>query len=167
MAEGVTLGSIFDRYAAAYPRLEGAGGEDIVLARNQRFTGREEAAAEGDEIAFLPPVSGGTGAYTHWIEDEAGGNFYALTREPIDAAKVGRRILRGEDGALVNFEGVVRNNTRGRATRFLDYECYEAMAVKTMAQIGREIAQGYAIGRMRWFTVWDGWRLERRVCWWR
>ena len=147
VAEGVTLGSIFDRYAAAYPRLKGLAGS-IVLARNQRFTGREEAAAEGDEIAFLPPVSGGTGAYTHWIEDEAEGNFYALTREPIDAAKVGRRILRGEDGALVNFEGVVRNNTRGRATRFLDYECYEAMAVKTMAQIGREIAQGHAIGRI-------------------
>ena len=147
VAEGTTLGSIFDGYAEAFPPMKAMAGS-IVLARNQRFSGREERAAEGDEIAFLPPVSGGTGVYTQWIEDEAEGNFYALTRAPIEAAKVGRKILRGEDGALVNFEGVVRNNTRGRATRFLDYECYEAMAVKTMAAIGREIARGHAIGRI-------------------
>ena len=149
VAEGAALGSIFDLCADRFPRLKALKGS-IVLARNQRFAAREETAEEGDEIAFLPPVSGGTarGPYTHWIEDEGEGNFYALTREPVDAAKVGREILRGEDGALVNFEGVVRNNTRGRATRFLDYECYEAMAVKTMAEIGREIARGHAIGRI-------------------
>ena len=49
---------------------------------------------------------------------------------------------------MVNFEGVVRNNTKGRATKFLDYECYEPMAVKMMAEIGREIARAHAIGRI-------------------
>jgi molybdopterin synthase catalytic subunit len=43
---------------------------------------------------------------------------------------------------------VVRNNTKGRATQFLDYECYEAMAVKMMAEIGREIARTHSIGRI-------------------
>jgi len=84
---------------------------------------------------------------TQVIEDDTG-NFFALTRVTIDAAGVARQILRGEDGAFVNFEGVVRNNTKGRATKFLDYECYEAMAVKMMAEIGRDIVKNHAIGRI-------------------
>ncbi len=103
---------------------------------------------EGDEIAFLPPVSGGSGALYARDLRRRQGHFFALTREPIDAAGVRAQLLRGEDGALVNFEGVVRNNTKGRATKFLDYECYEAMAVKMMAEIGREIARTHAIGRI-------------------
>ena len=57
-------------------------------------------------------------------------------------------LLRGEDGAFVNFEGVTRNNTKGRRTRYLEYECYEGMAVKMMAEIGRDIASKYDIGRI-------------------
>ena len=57
-------------------------------------------------------------------------------------------MLQGQDGALVNFEGVVRNNTKGRPTRYLDYECYEEMALKMMAQIGAEIASRHAISRI-------------------
>ena len=58
------------------------------------------------------------------------------------------RVLRDEDGAIVNFEGVVRNHSGGRATRFLEYEGYEAMAIKVMAQIGQELASTHAIGRV-------------------
>jgi len=90
-----------------------------------------------------PPLT-----YVQQIRDDDTGHFFALTREPIDAAAVARQLLRGEDGAFVNFEGVVRNNTKGRATKFLDYECYEAMAIKTMADLGREIAGTHAIGRI-------------------
>ncbi len=61
---------------------------------------------------------------------------------------IAKSLLRGEDGAFVNFEGVARNNTKGRTTRYLEYECYEAMAVKTMAQIGRQIAAEFSIGRI-------------------
>jgi molybdopterin synthase catalytic subunit len=119
----------------------------IVLACNQQFGDRTTAVADGDEVAFLPPVSGGSSLYTHTIEDEHG-HFFALTRDPIDGGGLARRLLRGEDGAFVNFEGVVRNNTKGRATMFLDYECYEAMAIQTMAEIGRDIARNWAIGRI-------------------
>jgi molybdopterin synthase catalytic subunit len=59
-----------------------------------------------------------------------------------------RKIQRPEDGAVVTFEGVVRNNTKGRATAYLDYECYEQMALAGMARIGQEVAAQFAIGRI-------------------
>lgn len=142
----VRLGGVFDHYAALHPALNGLAGS-IVLARNQQFASRTEPLGEGDEVAFLPPVSGGHDLYTHVIDDPAG-HFFALTRDPIDTRQVTARLLRGEDGAVVNFEGVVRNNTKGRPTRYLDYECYEAMAIKVMADLGREIAASHAIGRI-------------------
>jgi len=145
--EGARLDSVFERYAREFPRLNGLAAS-IVLAANHQFCDRSQPVREGDEIAFLPPVSGGTKRYTHEIADSTEGHFFALTREPIDAAGVARQLLRGEDGAVVNFEGVVRNNTKGRATQFLDYECYEAMAVKMMAEIGRDIARSFCIGRI-------------------
>jgi molybdopterin converting factor subunit 1 len=147
VADGARLDSVFIRYASQFPRLTDLQAS-IVLACNQEFCDRSAALREGDEIAFLPPVSGGTGRFTHEIHDAESGCFYALTRDVIDTAAIGRKLQRGEDGARVDFEGVVRNNTKGRATKFLDYECYEAMAIKMMAGIGREIAATHAIGRI-------------------
>jgi len=147
MAEGARLDAVFTRYAREFPRLTDFE-SSIVLACNQQFCDRTAPVREGDEIAFLPPVSGGSGRYTHEIFDAEAGHVFALTRDPIDTVSITRQLLRGEDGAVVNFEGVVRNNTKGRATKFLDYECYEAMAVKMMAEIGRDIARTHAIGRI-------------------
>jgi MoaE-MoaD fusion protein len=147
VADGARLESVFARYARQFPRLM-ALESSIVLACNQEFCDRSAALREGDEIAFLPPVSGGDGRYTQQIYDADTGCFFALTRQTIDTPAIARQLLRGEDGAVVDFEGVVRNNTRGRATKFLDYECYEPMAVKMMAEIGRQIAGTHAIGRI-------------------
>ena len=143
---GGLLGSVFEHYAARFPRLKEMS-SSIVLARNQQFSSPTEALADGDEVALLPPVSGGKGSFTQEIVDQAG-NVFALTRDPIDATALTQRLLRGEDGATVTFDGVTRNNTKGRPTRYLEYECYEPMAVKTMAQIGGEIARGRPIGRI-------------------
>ncbi|MGA2181567.1 MAG: molybdenum cofactor biosynthesis protein MoaE [Bryobacteraceae bacterium] len=147
LTEGETLAAVFDRCVSRAPALARAR-PGVVPARNQQFAKWTDAAANGDEIAFLPPVSGGTGKYIQEIMDEPEGNFFALTRETIDTAALQRRVLRGEDGAVVNFEGVVRNNTKGRATRFLHYECYEPLAIRTMAEIGRDIVRSYAVGRI-------------------
>jgi len=144
---GGSVGSVFDHYAARFPRLKEMAAS-VVLALNQEFSAPGASLAEGDEVAFLPPVSGGSGRFIHEVVDAETGNFYALTRDPIDSAAAARRILRGEDGAVVNFEGVARNNTKGRRTRYLEYECYEPMAIKTMAQIGQEIAQNPHVGRV-------------------
>jgi molybdopterin synthase catalytic subunit len=142
---GAQVGTVFEHYARQFPRLREME-RSILLARNQQFSARAEAVSDGDEIALLPPVSGGAGRYTHRIEQE--GSLFALTREPIDTRELAAQLVRGEDGALVVFEGVARNNTKGRATLYLDYECYEPMAVKVMAQLGGEIAGSHRIGRL-------------------
>jgi molybdopterin synthase catalytic subunit len=150
LADGARLQSVFSSYARQFPRLTDLE-SSIVLACNHEFCDRSATIREGDEIAFLPPVSGGSAdsaCYTHEIVDAETGCLFALTRQTIDTLAIGRQLLRGEDGALVDFEGVVRNNTKGRATKFLDYECYEPMAVKMMAEIGREILATHAIGRI-------------------
>ena len=138
------LDGVFEHYAAQCPRLRELA-SSIVLAHNQEFAPATTDVAEGDEVASLPPVSGGSGPYTHVIQDP-GGHFFALTREPIDIKEVAARILHSSDGAIVHFEGVVRNNSKGRQTRFLDYECYEAMAIRMMASIGREVAAAHDVG---------------------
>lgn len=140
--EGVHARDLFARY----PALEAMRGS-IVLAVNQQFALDNPVLTDGDEVAFLPPVSGGSDRYSHVIEDQ-GGHFFALTRQPIDTAGLRARVLRGSDGGIVLFEGVVRNNSGGRRTLFLDYECYEAMAIRVMADLGREIAGRHEVGRI-------------------
>ena len=147
LENSTTLGRVFDHYTSQFPRIREMAGS-ILLARNQEFAGPSTQLADGDEIAFLPPVSGGSDARREISEN---GHFFALTWHPIVTRKIADRLLRGEDGAVVTFEGVVRNNTKGRQTHFLDYECYEPMAIKLMAQIGREpgapdIGPGASVG---------------------
>jgi len=141
---GVDLRAVFECYAARFPKM-GQMAASIVVARNQEFAALSTALADGDEVAFLPPVSGGADAPCE-IEDK--GHYFALTREIIDARALAARVLTGADGAVVTFEGTVRNNTKGRPTLYLDYDCYEPMALKTLAQIGREIAESHAVTRV-------------------
>ncbi|MBL8232974.1 MAG: molybdenum cofactor biosynthesis protein MoaE [Bryobacterales bacterium] len=151
---GSLLHAVYDHYAAQFPRLRDMAGS-VVLAHNRQFAGRETALHDGDEIALLPPVSGGSGGitrdsasvYTHQVQDPEG-HFFALTRQPIDERAIRRQLLQGLDGAIVTFEGVVRDNSKGRRTRYLDYECYEAMAIEVMAGLGREIAASHPISRI-------------------
>ena len=84
-------------------------------------------------------MSGGSVSdFSHEVREN--GNLFALTRHTIDNRQIIDLLLRGDAGAVITFEGMVRNNTKGRRTRCLDYECYEPMAIKMMAEIGREIA---------------------------
>lgn len=75
-------------------------------------------------------------------------NVFAIVRTPIDSQALARSLQRPEDGAVVVFEGVVRNNTKGRPTAYLDYEAYEPMALAQMNQIGQEILAEFALGRI-------------------
>lgn len=142
---GTTVGGILESCTARFPRLREMAGS-IAAARNRQFADFSAAVEEGDEVAFLPPVSGGTADGAAEIAED--GNYYALTRRPIDPRALATRLIAGAEGAVVTFEGTVRNNTNGRPTRFLEYEGYEPMALATMAGIGREIATARQIGRI-------------------
>jgi molybdopterin synthase catalytic subunit len=81
----------------------------------------------------------------------------SIVRERIDTAGVLERIKRPEDGAAIAFEGIVRDNTRGRKTLYLDYEAYEEMAVREMEDLAcqviaqfkvREVAMVHRLGRL-------------------
>ena len=147
LPEGSTSKQLFGALTVAYPKLAAMRGS-IVMARNAEFLHEPAELSEGDEVALLPPVSGGSGVrWSHEIKTPEG-YFFALTRDPIDGGTLARQILRDEDGAFVNFEGVVRNHSGERRTKFLDYECYEALAIKTMASIGTDIAARYEVGRI-------------------
>ncbi|HOL71381.1 MAG TPA: molybdopterin converting factor subunit 1 [Bryobacteraceae bacterium] len=145
VGDGAAVGQVFEHYARLYPKL-GEMRKSILLARNQEFSRDTEPLSDGDEVALMPPVSGGAPEFTHVIERD--GNFFALTRGPIDTRGLARRVLRRSDGAVTTFEGVARDNTGGRPTQYLDYECYEPMAIKVMAELGCEIARTHEIGRL-------------------
>jgi molybdopterin synthase catalytic subunit len=143
---GASVGTVFERYASEYPRLREMAAS-IAIARNHEFAARAAILADGDELALMPPVSGGSDA--EWIvctTDSTG--FYAVTDRPIDSRALAQRLQSDEDGAVITFEGVVRNHTGARKTLFLDYEGYPPLAVKTMQQIGRELRQKHDIHRV-------------------
>ncbi len=147
--EGADLRTVFECYAARFPRLREMA-RSIVVARNQEFADLSTRLADDDEVAFLPPVSGGSGlaAACKPLEIESGGHYFALTHAVIDTRALVTRLQNGADGAVVTFEGTVRNNTKGRSTLCLDYDCYEPMALKLMSQIGLEIARSHEVSRV-------------------
>ena len=146
MEEGSTVAALFERFADEFPALRPMS-KSLVLAVNQRFVARTLELKDGDEVAFMPPVSGGMGDWRQVIEDGEG-HFFAITADRIDAQALAARLVEGRDGAVVVFDGVVRNNSKGRETLYLDYEAYEPMAVQVMARLGREVAAAHAISRI-------------------
>jgi molybdopterin synthase catalytic subunit len=135
--QGTDLAGVFRAYAARFPRFQELAGS-IVVARNQEFADPATPVGDGDEIAFLPPVSGGIAHDP--LEIRGTKTYCALTRHAIDTRVLVGHLLSGREGAVITFEGTVRNNTKGRPTLYLDYECYESMALKMMDQIARELA---------------------------
>ena len=89
-----TLANLFEAYSTRFETLR-AQRSSILFARNREFATPETALAENDEVAFLPPVSGGCGVPIFTPEE----HVFALTRDPIDAQKLSRRLQRPEDGA--------------------------------------------------------------------
>ena len=139
---GSSVGTVFEHYASEYPRLREMAAS-IAIARNHEFAGRAAALADGDEVALMPPVSGGSDVCT---TDKSG--FYAVTDNPIDSPVLVQTLQADDDGAVITFEGVVRNHTGDRKTLFLDYEGYPPLAVKTMQQIGRDLCEKHDIHRV-------------------
>jgi MoaE-MoaD fusion protein len=141
-----TLGGVFDAYAMRFPRLRELR-RSIVLARNQQFCDPAAPVANGDEIAFLPPVSGGSGTFSREFTDGSG-NFFALTPDPIETPPLLSRTPEESDGAVVVFECRVRNTNQGRPVRCLEYECDEAETIRALARLGTDLAEEHEISRI-------------------
>ncbi len=132
---GAQLETVFRHYASKHPRLA-AMASSVAMARNQRFAPPSETVEDGDEVAIMPPVSGGC----DWLDSAAGdGLFAAVTRHQIDSQALVARMQGDGDGAVLVFEGVVRDNSLGRRTLHLDYDCYVPLALKQLEEIGRGI----------------------------
>ena len=74
--------------------------------------------------------------------------MFHVTTEPLSVQQVNDLVKRPTDGAVVTFDGIVRNNFDGRPVRYLEYEAYAAMAENKMAEIGAEVKQKFAIGEI-------------------
>ena len=148
---GSRLETVFRHYASQFPKLN-AMAESIATARNGEFSELSAGIEDGDEVALMPPVSGGAGASLPAAPlpavRKSADAYFAVTADPIDSAALGRRIQSGGDGALLTFEGVVRNNFNGRRTLWLDYECYVPLALKTIEEIGRGVLQRFDVRRI-------------------
>ena len=75
-------------------------------------------------------------------------DVYQLVREPIDIVALARHVRAREDGAIVTFDGFVRNQSHGRATLYLDYEAYESMALAKMREIGAQLREKYRVHKV-------------------
>jgi molybdopterin synthase catalytic subunit/molybdopterin converting factor small subunit len=117
--------------ADVWPAL-GLGDEPagLLYAVNKEYAGREQTLADGDEVALIPPVSGGA---------------FRLTAEPLSLEAVVDDVRSDEAGAIATFVGTTRVESRGRTVVYLDYEAYEEMAEQVMAEIAAELKGRYSV----------------------
>lgn len=140
LSEGARVEDLFERYGRRYPRLAEFR-PSIAASVNQEYAGWRVPLASGDEVAFLPPVSGGQQAA---VADD----IFLLVREPIVPRELAESLKAPEDGAVVVFDGFVRSNFKGQRTLYLEYEAYEAMAYAKMREIGAQIRAKFKIHRL-------------------
>jgi MoaE-MoaD fusion protein len=141
---GATVGDVLTHLEGSYPRVKDY--RPVVLtAINEEYADQTALVNDGDEVAIFPPVSGGN-IGSDILRIDRPGELYQITRDPIDAQAVSRRLLRAGDGAICVFEGVVRNNSKGKRTLHLVYEGYEPMALKKLEEIGIFVKQAWEIG---------------------
>jgi molybdopterin synthase catalytic subunit len=112
----------------------------LAVSRNRAIVTDDAALADGDEIALLPPVSGGCG--------EAAGRRCRLSEAPLDVSAVVARVAGPGIGGIVTFVGTVRDEARGRAIRRLEYEAYPEMAEEEMERIAEEAAARFPGARV-------------------
>jgi molybdopterin synthase catalytic subunit len=129
LEEGAVVRDVLAYYSRTVPRFE-AMIPALAVSVAEEYARPDRPLREGDEVGLLPPVSGGS-------EDLCGGEVL-IVRDPIDTQAVVTRLKHRSDGTTVVFDGIVRDNTRGRRTLYLDYEAYEAMALKQMKSLATE-----------------------------
>ncbi|HEY2327064.1 MAG TPA: molybdenum cofactor biosynthesis protein MoaE [Gaiellaceae bacterium] len=104
--------------------------DGLLYAVNKAYASRDTVLADGDEVALIPPVSGGA---------------FLLSDEPLSLEKAVDEVRDERAGAIATFLGTTRIESRGRKVTHLDYEAYEGMAEQTMAEISEELTQRYEL----------------------
>jgi len=123
-ADGATVGDI-------WPLLElGAEPQGLLYARNRVYVERSEALRPGDEVAFIPPVSGGD---------------FLLSADPLSVENVVAEVREDTAGAIATFVGTTRSHSRGRDVLHLEYEAYEGMAEQVMSDLGDELIRRHQL----------------------
>jgi molybdopterin synthase catalytic subunit/molybdopterin converting factor small subunit len=118
-----------DRVADVWPALDlGDEPEGLLYAVNKEYADRDHPLADGDEVALIPPVSGGA---------------FRLTAEPLALDAVVDEVRADQAGGVATFIGTTRLQSRGRTVLHLDYEAYEEMAEQVMAGIAAELKGRY------------------------
>jgi MoaE-MoaD fusion protein len=102
----------------------------LLYAVNKNYAERSTPLTDGDEVALIPPVSGGA---------------FLLSDEPLSLDRVVDEVRSGEAGAIATFTGTTRNNARGRNVVHLDYEAYEGMAEAVMEEIATSLLDRYEL----------------------
>jgi molybdopterin synthase catalytic subunit len=117
--------------ADVWPALDlGEEPDGLLYAVNHEYAERGRALADGDEVALIPPVSGGA---------------YLPSDEPLSLDRVVDEVHSDEAGAIATFSGTTRIHSRGRTVTHLDYEAYEGMAERVMAEIGEALRERYSL----------------------
>lgn len=137
LPDGTTIDQLWARLADQYPALAPSTGS-VMYAVNQAYADPGDVLHDGDEAAFIPPVSGGDQP----VEP------FAITGQPLDGTALMQRVQTPQDGAVVLFSGVVRDNFDGRATDHLEYEAYAQMALPVLRQIAGEAQARWEIGQV-------------------
>jgi len=153
--EGGSVRDLLRQYESEMPELK-RWFSSLALAVNQQYASPDTILNPNDEVAFLPPVSGGAPQAAEAASRKSQPHV-RIVRERIDSQAVLSTLKRGADGAALSFEGVVRNQTRGRRTLYLDYEAYEDMALQEMESLAghalkqfnvRDVAIVHRLGRL-------------------
>lgn len=140
LSDGARVEDLFERYGRRFPKLAEFR-PSIAASVNQEYAPWRAPLSAGDEVAFLPPVSGGQQAA---VEEDV----FQLVREPIRATELVESLKAPDDGAVVVFDGFVRNNFKGQRTLYLEYEAYEAMALAKMREIGAQVREKFPVHRL-------------------
>jgi molybdopterin synthase catalytic subunit len=135
---GSNVSDVYDAVRRLHPGLE-ADRNGVRAALNQEFADWGAAVADGDEVAFIPPVSGGA---------HGAGVLFELTSRPLDARRMEAAVAHKGAGAICTFTGVVREHSRGRSVTHLEYEAYAEMATAQMRRIADEIAEQWPQARV-------------------
>jgi molybdopterin synthase catalytic subunit len=148
LGDAATAGELYAQLQQRIPKLQDFRGA-IALAVNYEYSDGKTVLKDNDEVALIPPVSGGSGAEDDEPLLPLTSEHAMLVSTSIDPEPLLEQLKQPEDGAVATFDGIVRNNSRGRQTLYLDYSGYEPMALRKMEQLATDALSRFAIRDVR------------------